>query len=106
MPWDSRYGFAAGQPAAERGDPGYRDVVLVGRLRAALLRLNPHLPAHAIEDALRKVTLADGPSLVERNRAVHRMLVNGVNVEYKRADGSIAGEQALLVDFGAPGNND
>jgi type I restriction enzyme R subunit len=98
--------LAAGQPATERGDSGYRDVVLVGRLRAALLRLNPHLPGDAVEDALRKVTLADGPSLVERNRAVHRMLVNGVNVEYKRADGSIAGEQARIVDFGAPGNND
>jgi len=98
--------LAAGQPAAERSDPGYRDVVLVGRLRAALQRLNPHLPTDAVEDALRKVTLADGPSLVERNRAVHRMLVNGVNVEYKRADGSIAGEQARVIDFEAAGNND
>lgn len=90
--------LAAGQPAAERIDPGYRDVALVGRLRDALQRLNPHLPSDAVEDALRKITRADGPSLVERNRAVHRMLVDGVNVEYRRADGSIVGTQAIVVD--------
>ena len=36
--------IAAGMPAAERSDPNYRDVVLEGRLRKALLRLNPNCP--------------------------------------------------------------
>ena len=79
---------------AERSDPNYRDVVLEGRLRQALVRLNPDLPAEALEDAYRKLTRTDAPSLVERNRAVHRMLVDGVTVEYRRTDGSIAGAQA------------
>jgi len=43
---------------------------------------------------------------VEKNRAVHRMLVDGVTVEFRRKDGSIAGAQARVIDFGAPGNND
>jgi type I restriction enzyme R subunit len=37
--------IAAGEPAAERSDPNYRDVVLEARLRQALVRLNLDLPA-------------------------------------------------------------
>ena len=97
--------IAAGESVAERSDPNYRDVVLEGRLRQALGHLNPDLPADALEDAYRKLTRSDAPSLVERNRAVHRMLVNGVTVEYRRSDGSIAGAQARVLDFDQPGNN-
>jgi type I restriction enzyme R subunit len=98
--------IAAGMPGAERNDPNYRDVVLEGRLRQALVRLNADLPAEALDDAFRKLTRTDAPSLVERNRAVHRMLVDGVMVEYRRKDGSIAGAQARLLDFDKPDNND
>ena len=98
--------IAAGEPGAERTDPNYRDVVLAGRLRQALVRLNPDLPPEALEDAYRKLTRADAPSLVERNRAVHRMLVDGVTVEYRRPDGSIAGDQARVLAFDTPEDND
>ena len=98
--------IAVGMPGAERSDPNYRDVVLEGRLRQALVRLNPDLPAEALEDAYRKLTRTDAASLVERNRAVHRMLVDGVTVEYRRKDGSIAGTPAKVIDFETPGNND
>ena len=98
--------IAPGEIFAERRDPGYRDVVLERRLRDALARLNPELPAEALEDAFRKLTRPDAPSLVERNRAVHRMLVDGVTVEYRRPDGSIAGAQARVIDFDDPDNND
>ncbi|MBK7823490.1 MAG: hypothetical protein IPJ61_21115 [Tessaracoccus sp.] len=43
---------------------------------------------------LPQLLLAEGANLVGRNRAVHRMLVDGVNVEYARKDGSIAGAEA------------
>ncbi|MFZ3355090.1 MAG: type I restriction endonuclease subunit R [Xanthobacteraceae bacterium] len=98
--------IAAGQPAAERNDSGYHDVILDTRFRQALARFNPDLPPEALEDAYRKLTKADAPSLIERNRAVHRMLVDGVTVEYKRKDGSIAGAQARLIDFDDPDKND
>ena len=96
--------IAPGELAAERID--YGQVVLEERLRRALARLNPDLPPEALEDAYRKLTRADAPSLIERNRAGHRMLVDGVTVEHHRADGSIAGAQAQVIDFGAPENND
>ncbi len=98
--------IAAGMPGAERSDPNYRDVILESRLRQTLVRLNPDLPAEALEDAFRKLTRTDAPSLLERNRAVHRMLVDGVTVEYRRKDSSIAGAQARVIDFDTPDNND
>ena len=98
--------IAVGMPGAERSDPGYRDVVLERRVRQALVRLNPELPPEALEDAFRKLMRADAPSLIERNRPVHRMLVDGTTVEYRRPDGSIAGAQARVLDFDAPENND
>ncbi len=98
--------IAFGESAAERTDPGFRDVILEARLREALARLNPSLPPDAIDDARRKLLRADAPSLVERNRAMHRMLVEGVNVEYRRRDGSIAGAQVAVIDFDNPEAND
>ncbi len=41
-----------------------------------------------------------------RNRAFHTMLRDGVEVEYRRADGSIAGDRVRLVDFARPAAND
>src|SRR5207237_611565 len=54
----------------------------------------------------RKLTRVDAPSLVDKNRAVHRMMVDGITVEYRRKDGSIAGAQAWVIDFDIPENND
>ena len=85
---------------------GYGDVVLVERLRAALARINPDIPADAIDEAIRKLTRAESPSLVENNRRFHRMLTDGVPVEYHGADGRIVGDHARLIDFDDPGNND
>lgn len=107
--------IAAGMSGAKRSDPNYRDVVLEGRLRQALVRLNPDLPADALDNAFRELARTDlpaatsaaqagAPSLLERNRVVHRMLVDSVTVEYRRAVGSIAGAQAKVVDFAMPSN--
>ncbi len=96
--------LAPGEPAAERDSFG--DVVLAGRLREAIARLNPAIPADAREDALRKILHVASPSLVQTNRAFHQMLRDGVPVEYRRKDGSIAGDNVRLVDFGKADAND
>ncbi len=88
----------------ERGS--YDEVLLTERLRKALARLNPHLPAETLEDVLRKVRQTETPSLVEENRRLHRYLVEGVPVEIAREDGSIGGDAARLVDFDDAGAND
>jgi len=95
-----------GEVTAERSDPEYREVILERRLRQALSDLNPKLPPEALEDAYRKLTGVQASSLIERNRAVHNMLVSGITVEYRRDDGSIAGAQAQVIDFSDPDAND
>lgn len=96
--------IAPGEPDAEREN--YSQVVLERRLRQALVRLNASLPMEALEDAFRKIIRAEGPGLVPQNHAIHRMMVEGVNVEYRRPDGSIGGAQARVLDFDSPHNND
>ena len=89
---------------AERAD--YGEVVLARRLRQAFARLNPNLPTEALDDALRRLTRPEGPTLETRNRAFHRMLVEGVTVEYRASDGAVRGAQARVLDFEDPDNND
>lgn len=96
--------IAPGEPAAERD--GFGDTVLARRLRDAVTRLNPCIPADAQEDAVRKVLRVAAPSLIQTNRAFHRMLRDGVEVEYPRPDGSIAGDRVRLIDFDTPAEND
>ncbi|NCQ25827.1 MAG: type I restriction endonuclease subunit R [Armatimonadetes bacterium] len=104
--WSVKSGaeIAPGELFAERSD--YSQVVLEQRLRDALAALNPALPVEALDDAFRKLTRADGPTLEARNRAVHRLLVDGVTVEYRNAEGRIAGAQAQVLDFDDADNND
>ncbi len=96
--------IAPGAPNGERVD--YGQVVLERRLRDALALLNPGLPSEALEDAFRRLTRPEGATLEARNREFHRMLVNGVTVEYRAGDGRIAGAQARVIDFDDPSAND
>ena len=97
-------GIAPDTPGAERAE--YCEVVLEGRLRDALARLNPGLSTDALEDAFRRLTRPEGATLEARNRAFHRMLVDGVTVEYRRDNGAIRGAQAQVIDFDDSANND
>ena len=75
-------------------------------IQGALARLNPNLPAEALDDAFRKLTCPEGSALTARNRAFHRMAVDGVTVEYRDAVGGIRGAQVQVLDFEQPANND
>ena len=96
--------IAADTPAAERQH--YGEVVLARRLREALARLNPQLPMQALEDAFRRLTRHEGAELIARNRAVHRLLVEGVTVEFRDAGGAIRGAQVRVIDFDDVARND
>ena len=90
----------------ERADG--RSVVLAGRLARAVKRLNPQLPADAVEDVVRRVRTRQHPDLGHANRAFHQMLLDGVDVEYASADGDgeKVGDQARLIDFSDPTANE
>ncbi|MEM9264860.1 MAG: type I restriction endonuclease [Cyanobacteria bacterium P01_F01_bin.13] len=84
----------------------YRDVTLNQRLSYALTRLNPQLPADAIEAAVQTTTKPDRLSLRQNNRAFHQLLLQGVPVQFTNADGDKDADHAQLIDFQNPGNND
>lgn len=92
-----------GEISTERESFG--DVLLVERLRDALARVNPNVPSEAREEALHRVIRTETPSLLENNRRFHRMLVNGLDVEYQ-ADGRTVHDKVWLVDYDDPENND
>ncbi len=97
--WQVAYGVNASPDgsAPERASNG--DVILPVRLAAAVDRLNLAIPADARADAIRKVMAVELPSLVEENRRLHKLIVEGVPVEYRGSDGSIRGDRVRLVDF-------
>jgi type I restriction enzyme R subunit len=97
-------GIAPGEEAAERRD--YGEVLLMQWLWDAVFKINESLPGPAIEDAIRKIAIVESPSLIQSNHAFHRMLIDGIDVEYQRADGSIAGDKVRLIDFDDPDAND
>lgn len=84
----------------------YHDVLLLGRLQTAVSRLNPAIPESARDDAIRKIILSDTPSLIEENRRLHKLLTEGVAVEFHGDDGVIRADIVRLIDFDDVHNND
>ncbi len=89
--------------APERSN--YTQVMLAGRLRKAITRLNPLVPVAAREDALHQVLNLDTPVLLAANRAFHHLLINGVPVEYQK-NGETRGDFVRLIDFEEVNQND
>ena len=88
--------------AGERGDA--TQVMLKGRLGAALHRLNPDLPHDAVEEVVRILSRPPHPTLIQNNRWFHALLTDGVEIEYRnaklgRSDGELRGGRARLIDF-------
>ncbi len=84
----------------------HAEVVLVGRLTTAVARINPSIPAEARQEAIRKVLQAGLPNLLEENRRIHRLLTEGVDVEYEAADGTLTAGKVYLIDTANPEQND
>lgn len=97
--WELAHGpdLAPDGPTPERAD--YRQVLLLADLEAALHRINAHLPVSAIEQVVAVVRKPESLDSVISNRAFHRLLLDGVPVEYKRDDETIH-DRAFLIDFG------
>ncbi len=80
----------------ERKD--YREVILKNRVLDALRKLNPALPEDAIEEAYRKIITFNSPILEENNRYFHKLLVEGIDVTFKK-QGIIKTEKVYIIDF-------
>ncbi|ABA58274.1 Type I site-specific deoxyribonuclease HsdR [Nitrosococcus oceani ATCC 19707] len=95
------------------GRADYRQVWLLADLEAAIRRINPHLPESCIEQVVAVVGKPESLDTVVSNRAFHRLLLEGVPVEYKtlsslspweragvrEREEKIVHDRALLIDF-------
>lgn len=91
-------------PAPQR--LAFSEVVLLKRLETALASLNPGVPEPARNEAIRRLLTSETPSLVEENRRLHRLITDGVDVEYRAGDGRIVSEKVWLIDFADVAAND
>jgi type I restriction enzyme R subunit len=83
------------------------EVVLVSRLRPALIKLNPKLPAEAIGLAIEELT-KDRSSLspVNANREIYKLLRDGIAVTTRSQKGGETQERVHIIDWKTPKNND
>jgi type I restriction enzyme R subunit len=96
--------IAPGEMRAERSS--YVEVILWGRLRAAMERLNSSASAAVLDGAEAAIRRAESQSPIHENRRAHRLLTEGVSVEYRGVDGAIRTEKVALLDHKRPENND
>ena len=103
------YHYRHGPTLAHDGDTpersSYEEVLLSGRLEAAIARLNPAIPPPARQQALQKIQRLNAPDLIANNEAFHRLLTEGIPVTVHR-NGQERGDLVWLVDFANPTNND
>ncbi len=83
----------------------FEDVLLIERLKEAIGRINPKVPAVARKDAIKQLQRLNSPELIANNETFHQMLTEGITVTYQK-DGSSRGDLVWLIDFNNPDNND
>lgn len=106
--WDTAnlYGEWSGTVSSE-GRQTQQDVVLEPRLRAALKKLNPELPADALDKAIEELTRDRATLLpVNANLEVYRLLKDGVKVEVAEEGGGTTIETVRVIDWSQPEEND
>ena len=95
--------FAPDAPNSDRNS--YSDILLISRLQSALLKINPTVPAEAVQRAAKKLSRIATSNLLADNEEFQKMLVDGVPVEYRK-NGDIKGDYVHVVDFENPLNNE
>ena len=104
--WQVAHGpdIAPGTPGAERDD--YREVVLIDRLRKGVRELNPTLPVEVVEEVVKVALRPDAKVIGTENWRAYQLLIFGVPVEYRDAEGVLRNVRARLIDWSKPQAND
>jgi type I restriction enzyme R subunit len=87
----------------ERTD--FRQVILTGRLRSALQRLNPEVPGSTIESAVLQLANPNVPGLLASNRQFHRWMTQGLPITYMDGNQQV-GIRLKVIAFDDPAAND
>ena len=96
------YDIAPDSESPERTD--YRQIVLFDRLLTQLQIINPHIPISVLETVAQKIAKPETPILIKNNKAFHRLLLEGVKVEFKD-EGKSKTDYVALLDFSNVSNN-
>ncbi len=93
-------------PGGNEQEREYSEPILPERLRESLQLINPEIPSEAVEEAIRKIRKNESQDIVSNNHDFHNLLVNGIDVQYRRNDGSIKHDKVFLFDFNHMENNE
>ncbi|WP_026602185.1 type I restriction endonuclease subunit R [Methylomonas sp. 11b] len=96
------YDIAPDAEHPERVD--YRQVVLFERLLNQLQKINPHIPFDVLERVSQQIAKPESPVLIKSNHVFHRLLLEGVKVDFK-IDGEEKTDYVALLDFATVSNN-
>lgn len=100
--WESVYAYnnETFGPGGMLGRASERETLLVRDLRAALTRLNPLLPAEAIDKAVQTLTRFDySRSMLQHNMEFYRYIRDGIPVSYRDKQGQLRHANARVIDF-------
>lgn len=104
--WSYLHGSVIAPDGSAPERRSFGDVILIGRLEAAIARINPGAPEAACAEAMRRLLTGELPDLVEENRRIHKLLTEGVDVEYRADSGKTAATKIWLIDLERPDAND
>jgi type I restriction enzyme R subunit len=93
-------------PGGKELEREYSDSILTGRLKERLQLINSEIPDEAIDEAIRKIRKNNSQDLVSNNHDFHNLVVNGIDVQYRKRNGSIKHDKVFLFDFYHLENNE
>ena len=82
----------------------YKEVLVVDRLRDALVKINPAIPKDKIDEVVTRLARPESPILEVNNRQFHRFVNDGVSIELRK-DGRLKGDFVKVIDFENIENN-
>lgn len=102
--WDVLYGPDIASDGSNPRRNDYSQIILPSEMEAVFAQVNPHLPTNCVEQLLAQITQPESLDLITNNRAFHRLLLEGIPVEYKDGE-EVIHDHAFLIDFDNLNNN-
>lgn len=103
--WEYVHGLSIAPGAEHEERESFEQIILTHRLRRTVARLNPDIPADALEQAVQKVLRIYSPDLLHNNETFHQFLIEKVKIPYQQ-DGYERSYEVALIDFSHPSNNE
>ena len=83
----------------------YEEVLLSDKLREAIDRLNPDIPAPVREDAFNQIKRIHSEQVIVGNENFHNTLIEGIKVSVRKGSED-RGDRVQLINFQNPENNE